>query len=68
MNATPLDGRATAAAVRRELTQRVAESTAVVGRPPGDRVAPMPGGVGPMTRAMPPADVAEAAERNDTAV
>ncbi|MFG2576846.1 tetrahydrofolate dehydrogenase/cyclohydrolase catalytic domain-containing protein [Streptomyces sp. NPDC048481] len=85
MNATLLDGRATAAAVRRELTERVAKSTALAGRPPGlgtvlvgddpgshayvaGWIAPMPGGVGPMTRAMLPANVVEAAERNATAV
>ncbi|WP_374116599.1 hypothetical protein [Streptomyces gilvus] len=35
---------------------------------PAERWAPMPGGVGPMTRAMLLANVVEAAERNANAV
>lgn len=35
MNAQLLDGKATAADIRRELAERVAKSTATVGRPPG---------------------------------
>jgi 5,10-methylene-tetrahydrofolate dehydrogenase/methenyl tetrahydrofolate cyclohydrolase len=91
-----LDGKATAAAIRRELAERVAKSTATDGHPPGlgtvldvgitrtdhglvgdvhpdaaqvaGWLAPMPGGVGPMTRAMLLANVVEAAERNANAV
>jgi 5,10-methylene-tetrahydrofolate dehydrogenase/methenyl tetrahydrofolate cyclohydrolase len=108
-----LDGRATAADIRREPAERVAKPTATGSRPPGlgtvlvgdapgshayaagkhrdcargatshdgaaaarpavaahpaERWAPMPGGVGPMTRAMLLANVVEAAERNANAV
>ena len=52
MTAQLLDGKPTVADIRRE----------------PERGAPMPGGVGPLTRAMWPATVVEAAERNATAV
>ncbi len=51
MTAQVLDGRAVAAEIRAGLAQRVA-----------GWLAPMPGGVGPMTRAMLLTNVVEAAE------
>ena len=53
MAATTVDGTATAAAIRADLTERLGSLAD----------APDPGGVGPMTRAMPLATVVLAAEQ-----